>query len=286
VSSKPILSLIAALALSVAGSTVARAQSTPSDEAGSQSAGSQTNDSQTKDSTKKTKKKPKKHPGMTKLDKLERGNPNSVYYKSRKKHAPNPTNAQIDATETGNPASVDYDDRKISPHNPTNAEINAAETGNPASVDYGKDPKEVLKEKWRRDRLRPKLGAGRSGAGRGRGVEFRSEFVGRPTRGSGLRQRREGGKEDPRAPGRSRRAVARGQIPAIPVLATFWNRADPAQGASALSALSGANCSTMSSCLARASSAPRRGVSPLLQRGSATSGLAPATACCASTARG
>jgi len=35
--------------------------------------------------------------------------------------------------------------------------------------------------------LRPKLGAGRSGAGRGRGVEFRSEFVGRPTRGSGLR---------------------------------------------------------------------------------------------------
>ena len=78
-SSKPILSLIAAFALSVAGSTVARAQSTPSDEAGSQSAGSQTNDSQTKDSTKKTKKKPKKHPGMTKLDKLERGNPNSVY---------------------------------------------------------------------------------------------------------------------------------------------------------------------------------------------------------------
>src|SRR5207245_11612136 len=73
------------------------------------------------------------------------------------------------------------------PHNPTNAEINAAETGNPASVDYGKDPKEVLKEKWRRDRLRPKLGAGRSGAGRGRGVEFRSEFVGRPTHGEAAR---------------------------------------------------------------------------------------------------
>src|SRR3989440_1660812 len=149
VSSKPILSLIATVALSVAGSTVSRAQSTPLDEAGSQSAGSQTNDSQTRDSTKKTKKKnkPKKHPGMTKLDKLERGNPASVYYKSRKKHAPNPTNAQIDAAESGSPASVDYANRPISPHNPTNAEINAAETGNPASVDYGKDPKEVLEEK-------------------------------------------------------------------------------------------------------------------------------------------
>src|SRR3989442_11500253 len=84
VSSKPILSLIAALALSVAGSTASRAQSTPSDEAGSQSAGSQTDDSQTKDSTKQMKKKnkPKKHPGMTKLAKLERGNPASVFYKS------------------------------------------------------------------------------------------------------------------------------------------------------------------------------------------------------------
>src|SRR5438309_6286312 len=115
VSSKPILSLIAALALSVAGSTVARAQSTPSDEAGSQTAGSPTNDSQTKDTTKKTKKKAKKHPGMTKLDKLERGNPDSVYYKSRKKHAPNPTNAQIDAAETGVPASVDHPNRNVSP---------------------------------------------------------------------------------------------------------------------------------------------------------------------------
>ena len=112
-SSKPILSLIAALALTVAGSTASRAQSTPSDEAGSQSAGSQTNDSQTKDSTKKTKKKnkPKKHPGMTKLDKLERGNPASVYYKSRKKHAPNPTNSQIDAAETNNPHHVTNKDR-------------------------------------------------------------------------------------------------------------------------------------------------------------------------------
>src|SRR6266446_6207068 len=121
VSSKPILSLVAALALSVAGSTASRAQATPSDDAGSQSAGSQTNDSQTKDSAKKAKKKnkPKNHPGMTKLDKLERGNPASVYYKSRKKHAPNPTNAQIEA----------------------------AETGSPASVDYGKDPKEVLEGK-------------------------------------------------------------------------------------------------------------------------------------------
>jgi len=47
--------------------------------------------------------------------KLERGNPHSVYYKSRKKHAPNPTNAQIDAAETGVPASVDHPNRNVSP---------------------------------------------------------------------------------------------------------------------------------------------------------------------------
>ena len=101
------LSLIAAFALSVAGSSAARAQPDSSDASGSQST-----DSQTK------KKKQKKHPPLTKLEKLERGNPNSVYYKSRKKHAPNSSSA----------------------------EINAAETANPASVDYGKDPAEVLKE--------------------------------------------------------------------------------------------------------------------------------------------
>src|SRR5438132_12639006 len=86
VSSKPILSLIAALTLSVAGSTVARAQSTPSDEAGSQTAGSPTNDSQTKDTTKKTKKKAKNHPSMTKLKKLERANRNKLTKKPRKNH--------------------------------------------------------------------------------------------------------------------------------------------------------------------------------------------------------
>src|SRR2546423_13445669 len=97
VSSKPIPSLIAALALSVAGSTASRAQSTPSDEAGSQSAGPQTNASPTKDSTKKTKKKnkPKKHTGKTKLDKLERGKPASGEYKSAEKPAPNPADSPM-----------------------------------------------------------------------------------------------------------------------------------------------------------------------------------------------
>jgi len=98
VSSKMIVSLIAVFALSVAGSSVARAQSDSSDRSGSQSdsqsAASQTADSQTKKSTKKRKNKQKTHPPLSKLEKLERGNPNSVYYKSRKKHAPNPTNAQ------------------------------------------------------------------------------------------------------------------------------------------------------------------------------------------------
>src|SRR5438132_11376383 len=84
VSSKPILSLIAALALSVAGSTVARAQSTPSDEAGSQTAGSPTNDSQTKDTTKKAKKKAKKNPGLTQQDKQDRAHPVRMYYKTWK----------------------------------------------------------------------------------------------------------------------------------------------------------------------------------------------------------
>ena len=92
VSSKLILPLIAGFALCVAGSVAARAESTSSNEGAAQ-----TTDSQTKSSK---KKKVKKHPNKTELDKLERGNPHSVYYKSRKKSAPNPTNEQI---EDGSP---------------------------------------------------------------------------------------------------------------------------------------------------------------------------------------
>src|SRR6266851_1919402 len=126
VSSKLIFPLIAGFAICVAGSATARAESTSSDEAASQAT-----DSQTTPPKKKKSEKEKKHPNKTELDKAERGNPNSVIYKSRKKSAPNPTNAQIQAGETENPASVDYANRKASPHNPTNAEINAAEKGNP-----------------------------------------------------------------------------------------------------------------------------------------------------------
>lgn len=93
------LSLIAALAVSVAESSLARAETTPSTEPGSQTADSQAT------KPKKTKKV-KKHPNKTELDKLERGNPHSVIYKSRKKSAPNPTNEQIQAGEKGNPDAV------------------------------------------------------------------------------------------------------------------------------------------------------------------------------------
>ncbi len=121
--SKLILSLMGALALSVAGSPLARAESTSSDDG----AASQTNDSQTKASKKGSKK--------DSLDALERGNPHSVKYKSRKKSTHNPTNAEIDAAETGNPHSVDFKNREISNHKPTNEEIEAAEKGNPDAIE-------------------------------------------------------------------------------------------------------------------------------------------------------
>ena len=126
--SKLILSLMGALALSVAGSSLARAESTPSDDG----AGSQTNDSQTKASKKGSKKKGSKKDS---LDALERGNPHSVRYKSRKKSTHNPTNAEIDAAETGNPHSVDFKNREISNHKPTNEEIEAGEKGNPDAIE-------------------------------------------------------------------------------------------------------------------------------------------------------
>jgi len=99
VSSKLMLPLIAGFTLCVAGSVPARAESTPSAEAAPPAT-----DSQTK--PEKKKKKVKKHPNKTELDKLERGNPHSVIYKSRKKSAPNPTNEQIQAGEKGNPDAV------------------------------------------------------------------------------------------------------------------------------------------------------------------------------------
>ena len=98
-SSKLMLSLIAALAVSVAESSLARGETTSTNEPGSQTADSQAT------KPKKTKKV-KKHPNKTELDKLERGNPHSVIYKSRKKSAPNPTNEQINAAEKGNPDAV------------------------------------------------------------------------------------------------------------------------------------------------------------------------------------
>src|SRR5437588_12729241 len=101
VSSKLIFPLIASFALCVAGSAIAGAESTSSDEAASQ-----TTDSQTPPP--KKKKSAKKHPNKTELDKLERGKPASVYYKSRTKGAPNPANGEISAAETGAPASGHY----------------------------------------------------------------------------------------------------------------------------------------------------------------------------------
>jgi hypothetical protein len=124
------LSLIVGAAVSVGGSSLARAESTSSNEPGSQTADAQA--TQPKE-TKKTKKA-KKHPNKTELDKLERGNPHSVIYKSRKKSAPNPSDAQIQAGESGGPHSVDNANRKASDHNTTNAEINAGEKGNPDAV--------------------------------------------------------------------------------------------------------------------------------------------------------
>jgi hypothetical protein len=123
----------AALALSIAASPIARGES-ESDAASSQATQAPKKDKQ------------KKHPPLSELDKLERGNPASVYYKSRKKSTPSPTNAQVDSAESGVPASTDYANRPRSSHNPTNAEINAAETGNPESVDYRKTPQEVLQD--------------------------------------------------------------------------------------------------------------------------------------------
>jgi hypothetical protein len=101
-SSKLTLSLLAALALSVGATGVARADSKTNDE----------------------------------INAAEEGNQASVDYPNRTVPNKAPTDAEIDADESGVPASVDYGDRKISKHNPTNAEIDAAEEDNPASVDY------------------------------------------------------------------------------------------------------------------------------------------------------
>jgi len=98
VSSKLILPLIAGFALCVAGSVAARAESTSSNETAAQ-----TTDSQTKPS----KKKVKKHPNKTELDKLERGNPHSVYYKSRRRALPTPrTNRSKPARRESRPAWI------------------------------------------------------------------------------------------------------------------------------------------------------------------------------------
>jgi hypothetical protein len=126
--SNVILSLTAAVAVSIAGSSDARAEPTSSSEPATQTADSQVTQ------PKKTKKV-KKHPNRTQLEKAERGNPHSVIYKSRKKSAPNPTNEQLQAGASGSPASVDYANRKASSHNPTNAEISAGEKGNPDNAE-------------------------------------------------------------------------------------------------------------------------------------------------------
>src|SRR3954468_12694359 len=97
--SNAILSLIAALAVCVAGSSLARAESAPSNETGSQAAGSEA----AQPTQPKKSKKVKKHTNKTQHDKLERGNPHSVIYKGRKKSAPSPTNDQINEGEKGNP---------------------------------------------------------------------------------------------------------------------------------------------------------------------------------------
>ena len=98
--SKLILSLMGALALSVAGSPLARAESTPSDDG----AGSQTNDSQTKASKKGSKKKGSKKDS---LDALERGNPHSVDFRNREISNHKPTNEEIEAAEKGNPDAIE-----------------------------------------------------------------------------------------------------------------------------------------------------------------------------------
>jgi hypothetical protein len=127
VSSKPILSIVAAFAVSAAGSSLARADDDTASKPADAQAGSQTEKP-------KKAKKTKKHPNKTELDKLERGNPHSTIYKSRKKSAPNPTAEQIQAGESGNPHSVGSGDRKTGTQNPTNEQIQAGEKGNPDAV--------------------------------------------------------------------------------------------------------------------------------------------------------
>jgi len=95
VSSNLILSFIVALALSVAGSSLARAESNSSNEAGAQTTDSQTT------KPKKTKKT-KKHPNKTELDKAERGNPHSVIYKSGRR-APQPVERADPSGRDGSP---------------------------------------------------------------------------------------------------------------------------------------------------------------------------------------
>jgi len=104
VSSNPMLSLTAAIAVSIAGSSLARAENPPASDPGAQTASPETKQSDPTISKKTGKKK--KHANKTELDKLERGNPHSVIYKSRKKTAPNPTNEQVEAGEKGNPDAV------------------------------------------------------------------------------------------------------------------------------------------------------------------------------------
>lgn len=121
-----VISLIAGLAVLLAGASLARAADEPA---------AQTGDEQAKP---EKPKKVKKHPNKTQLEKAERGNPHSVIYKSRKKSAPNPTDAEIQAGESGDPSSVDQANRKRSEKNPTDAEINAGEKGNPHSTESGR----------------------------------------------------------------------------------------------------------------------------------------------------
>jgi hypothetical protein len=112
--SKLTLSLITAVGLSVAASTVARADPMAGSGEGREQSLPQRNDA---------------------LNAAEQENPDSPDFKDRKLSSRQPTSDEIDAAEAGNPDSVDFKDRMISNHKTTNAELNAGETGNPHAVE-------------------------------------------------------------------------------------------------------------------------------------------------------
>jgi hypothetical protein len=102
------ISILAALALSVAAGRVARAQTTTSDQATA--------------------------PTNDEIDAEETGSPASVDYPKRTISKHKATNEEIDAAEKGAPASTDYGNREVKSDGNSNAEWRALDKGVPDSV--------------------------------------------------------------------------------------------------------------------------------------------------------